>query len=146
MIKVLLFVLMIIMVSGCMGELSSSDVVEEDILLDSKEQPIEEDEFVQMIRHSDGDYECIVSYFDDLEIIVIPKGQNFVILIKNIGDSTVFIEKINAQIDQKRERTERDVNRNISPEEELSVIFKDRGQGQVLPKIYLVEVIRGDSK
>ena len=146
MIKILLFVFMILMVSGCIGDFSSSDVVEESLLLDSKEQSVEEDVHVQMIRHSDGDYECIVSYFDDLEIIVIPKGQNFVIFIKNIGDSTVFIEKVKAQIDQKRDRTERDVSRNIPPGEELSVTFKDRGQGLVLPKIYIVEVIRGDSE
>ena len=147
MIKVLLFVLMIIMVSGCMEEVSSSDVAEEiRPLLDSNEQPIKEDVIVQMIPHNDGDYECIVSHFNDLEITVIPKGQNFVIILKNIGDSTVFIEKVKAQIDQKREKTEREVNRNVSLGEELIVTFKDRGQGQVLPKIYLVEVIRGDSQ
>ncbi|MCK4524987.1 MAG: hypothetical protein KAU07_00930 [Candidatus Andersenbacteria bacterium] len=78
-----------------------------------------------------------------MEITVVPRGQNFVILIKNNGDSEVFIKKIEAQIDQNRERTEREIDREILPDEELSVTFKDRGQGQVLPKIYLVEVVLG---
>lgn len=144
MIKVLALVLsifLILTVSGCVEKISSSGAVEETPLSDAEEQLPKEDVSAQVIPHSDGSYECNIVSPEKLEITVIPRGQNFVILIKNIGDSGAFIKKIEAQIDQNGKRTEREINREILPDEELSVTFKDRGQGQVLPKIYLVEVV-----
>jgi hypothetical protein len=135
--------LLILTVSGCVEEASSSGAVEEVPLSSVKEQLPKEDISVQVIPHSDGSYECDIVSPEKLEITVVPKGQNFVVLIKNTGESGAFIKKIEAQIDQNSERTEREINREILPDEELSVIFKDRGQGQVLPKIYLVEVVLG---
>ena len=145
-IKVLALVLsifLILTVSGCVEETLSSSAVEEALSSDAEEQLPEENVSVQVIPHNDGSYECNIVSPEELEITVVPRGQNFVIFIKNIGDSGAFIKKIEAQIDRNRERTEREINREILPDEELSVIFKDRGQGQVLPKIYLVEVILG---
>lgn len=146
MIKVLALVLsmfLMLTVSGCVEETSSFGVVEEVPASDAEEQLAKEDVSVQVIPHSDGSYECNIVSPEKLEITVVPRGQNFVILIKNTGDFGVFIKEIEAQIDRNRERTERRIDREILPDEELSVIFKDRGQGQVLPKIYLVEVVLG---
>jgi hypothetical protein len=136
-----LSIFLIFTVSGCIEKTSSSGAVEEVPLSSVKEQLPKEDVSVQVIPHSDGSYECDIVSTEKLEITVVPRGQNFVILIKNNGDSGKFVKEIEAQVDQNRERTVREVNREILPDEELSVTFKDRGQGQVLPKIYLVEVV-----
>lgn len=137
----------LIMVSGCLNKTSSE--IEEDVarVIDnisetSEKKGVAESTFLtQVIRYSSGDYECKIIAPKDLEVIIYPKGQNFVISLKNIGEEAKIIKGVEAQIDQRRNLTKREVNREIVPEEELLVTFKDRGQGQVLPKIYSVEVI-----